>query len=86
MESVTHSGFISTRGTNMDKLQQLCKITGMDEMELLEEATFDSVAASICINPGCDYVTEMEPDQDQGFCECCETNTVQSCLILAGII
>jgi tetratricopeptide (TPR) repeat protein len=32
------------------------------------------------------YTTEMEPDQDQGFCEACGGNTVTSALVLAGLI
>ena len=34
----------------------------------------------------CDYTAEMEPDQDQGFCEVCGGNTVTSALVLAGLI
>ena len=34
----------------------------------------------------CGYTTEMEPDQQAGWCECCETNTVKAGLILAGLI
>jgi hypothetical protein len=34
----------------------------------------------------CDYATEVEPDQDRGWCESCGTNTVKSALILAGLI
>ncbi len=70
----------------MDKLKQLAEIEGMGEMELLEEATFDSVAAGICINDGCDYTCGVEPDSSSGWCEVCETGTVTSCLVLAGLI
>ena len=70
----------------MSKLSDLAELEGMDEMEMLEEATFDSVAKGICTNSGCDYTTEVEPDQDMGWCELCETLTVKSCLVLAGII
>ncbi|MCP1747530.1 rRNA maturation endonuclease Nob1 [Bradyrhizobium japonicum] len=35
---------------------------------------------------GCDHTAEMEPDQDQGFCEACGGNTVVSVLVLAGLI
>ena len=35
---------------------------------------------------GCDYTTEMEPDQEEGYCEACGGNTVVSALVLAGII
>lgn len=68
------------------KLQKLAEIEGYSIDDLLQAATFDSVSPAICINPDCDYTTEMEPDQDRGWCEVCEQNTVQSALILAGLI
>ena len=69
---------------NDEALKKLCAATGKEEMEMLEEATFDSVADAICVE--CGYTTVMEPDQDRGWCEECEKNTVKSCLILAGMI
>lgn len=33
-----------------------------------------------------EYTTTVEPDCDSGWCENCETQTVKSALILAGII
>lgn len=68
------------------KLQKLVKITGLSEESLLEHTTFDSQASAICTNPGCDYTTKTEPDQDAGYCERCKTLTVKSCLILADVI
>ena len=68
------------------KLAALCDAEGLDQMQMLANASFDSVAPSICINEDCDYTTEMEPDQDKGWCEECETNTMQSCLVLARLI
>ena len=38
------------------------------------------------MNPSCSYTTEMEPDQDAGFCEECGTQTVKSAPILAGLM
>ncbi len=70
----------------MSKLETLCEVWGMTEMEMLEQATFDAVASSICMNEDCDYCCEMEPDQGNGWCEACDTQSVASCLILAGII
>jgi len=70
----------------MSKLRELANIEGKTVDELLAEATYDSVAASICSNPGCSYTTGMEPDQDAGWCEECGTPTVVSCLVLAGIL
>lgn len=70
-----------------EKLQQLSELEGFDSVEsMLESAIIDSVCPSICINRGCDYTSDMEPDQREGYCESCGTNTVQSCLVLAGVI
>ena len=72
--------------TNNELLKELADSYGVDIYTLLENATFDGTAASICTNDGCGYTTDYEPDQDQGWCEICETNTVKSCLVLAGMI
>ena len=69
------------------KLMRLCDIEGFDSFDdLLQAAVTDSVCPAICMTDGCDYTTEMEPDQDQGFCEACGGNTVTSALVLAGLI
>jgi hypothetical protein len=57
-----------------------------DVMEFLEVCCSDSVVPGICRNPNCDYSTGVEPDSASGWCENCNTNTVSSALILAGII
>jgi hypothetical protein len=69
-----------------DKLAELAEQSGLSIEEMLGQAVFDSVSPGICINDGCDYTTEVEPDQNRGWCEVCRTNTVQSALILAGLI
>lgn len=69
------------------KLETLADAEGFDSVDaMLEKSTYDSIASAICVNEGCDYTTDMEPDQREGWCEMCETNTVQSCLILAEIL
>ena len=69
------------------KLDQLVESEGYDSLDDLIAATIsDSVSPAICLNDGCDYTTEMEPDQREGWCEACGTNTVASALILAGMI
>jgi hypothetical protein len=68
------------------KLARLAELEGIDVDELLAAATFDSISPAICVNESCDYTSEMEPDQDAGWCEVCSTNSVQSALILAGLI
>jgi hypothetical protein len=69
------------------KLMKLCDIEGFDSLDdLLQAAATDSVCPAICMGEGCDYATEMEPDQDRGFCEVCGGQTVTSALVLAGLI
>ncbi|MEP7010178.1 MAG: hypothetical protein ABJC13_07630 [Acidobacteriota bacterium] len=68
------------------KLEELADANGMSVDELLDSAAIDSVVPGICTNGGCDYITEYEPDQDAGWCEVCDTGTVTSALILAGVI
>jgi hypothetical protein len=69
------------------KLQKLVEIEGFkDDISLFEAVVTDSVCPAICINDGCDYTSEMEPDQDRGWCEVCGTNSMQSALVLGGLI
>lgn len=72
--------------SDKQKLDELADIEGMEVQEMLERAVTDSVVPAICMTFACDYVEQMEPDQDQGWCDVCEKNTVKSCLILAGLI
>ena len=68
------------------KLEALADAWGMEVDELLRHGCIDSVVPGICMNDGCDYATEYEPDQDGGWCEECGTRSVASALILAGLI
>jgi hypothetical protein len=69
------------------KLMKLCDLEGYKRLEdLLKVAAGDSVCPAICMTEGCDHTTEMEPDQDAGYCEVCGGNTVASALVLAGLI
>src|SRR6266853_2702521 len=69
------------------KLMKLCEVEGFNSLDdLLQAAATDSVCPAICMTEGCDYTSEMEPDQDQGFCESCGGNTMASALVLAGFI
>lgn len=70
----------------MTKLQQLADSEGLTITELMVFSMVCEICMGICMNKDCDYTTEVEPDQSKGFCEECETNTVKSALILAGLI
>jgi hypothetical protein len=69
------------------KLAKLIEIEGFDTIEELMEAVFsDAVSPAICMNEGCDFSCEMEPDQDRGWCDECHTNTMKAAPVLAGLI
>ena len=72
--------------TDAQKLVQLERAEGLDEMQLFHEATFNDLCYGICTNPDCEYTTETEPDATNNWCEKCNTQTVKSCLVLKGII
>lgn len=69
-----------------EKLEILAGQYGIEVEELLEGYALDSVAPGICMNTGCDFSAEYEPDQREGWCEECETRSVTSCLVLLGVI
>jgi hypothetical protein len=69
------------------KFKKLVEIEGYDDpVELLADATADSVCPAICMSESCDFTTELEPDQDRGWCPECQTNSMKSALVLAGLI
>lgn len=52
--------------SDKEKLEKLAEIESTDIMEMLETATFDGRCPGICINDGCSYTTDVEPDQRGG--------------------
>ena len=69
------------------KLAKLVKIEGYDSTEeLIAAVLLDSVSPAICMNEGCDFTCEMEPDQDRGWCDECGTNSMKAAPVLAGLI
>jgi hypothetical protein len=72
------------------KLAKLVELEGFDdENALFAAAIADSVCPAICCNPEkpeCGFTTQMEPDQDRGWCEECRRGTVVSALVLGGLI
>lgn len=80
MSSVT----LSQKGA---KLMKLCDQRGFEHLDdLLLAALLNSACPAICMTEGCDHMAEMEPDQNQGFCDACGGNTVVSALVLADLI
>jgi len=73
--------------TPREHLIALASIEGYrDVEEMLCDAAFDDVVPGICKNAECSYTTGTEPDATANWCEICNTNSVVSCLVLAGVI
>ena len=69
------------------KLSTLTEDWGYEStLDLMTDYMHEGIMPAICMNKGCNYSTEMEPDQDRGLCECCGTNSVTSAAILLGVI
>lgn len=68
------------------KIKKLVEATDTPEMVLIENAVMRGTAWGICKKPGCDYTTEVEPDQTHGWCEHCNSQTVQSILVMKGMM
>ncbi len=75
---------LSSKGA---KLMKLCETIGFRTFDqLLRQATAaESICPAICMTEGCDHTTEIESDQDHGYCEVCGGNAVTSVLVLAGL-
>ncbi|MEZ0085199.1 hypothetical protein [Bradyrhizobium japonicum] len=69
------------------KLMTLCDQRGFQNLDdLLLAALLNSGCPAICMTEGCDHTADIEPDQDQGFCEACGGQTLVSALVLADLI
>ena len=69
------------------KLQILTEDEGFsDPMDLVESCYFGHAAPGICMNEHCHYSTKVEPDSKGGWCEICDSQTVVSVHVLAGMM
>ena len=76
-----------SRQQRLAKLRILAAVEGFPTVhDLIAAVVHDSVSPGICVRQGCDYTCQVEPDQDMGWCEECRTQTVQSVLVLPGLI
>lgn len=72
---------------NEEKLKELAKQWGYDDSEeFVADHMFGSTTPGICMHAMCDYTTDVEPDQNRGYCEICQDKSVKSGLILAGVV
>ena len=81
-----HASHSAAERPGVSKLETLAEEWGFSVAEFIEEYALDDVVPGICMNPGCLYTTEVEPDQRQGWCEICGTTSVRSGIVMAGLI
>jgi hypothetical protein len=74
------------RSLRKSKLEELAESEGLSVDEMFESYGADSVVPGICTNEGCSFTAEYEPDQDEGWCDQCQTTTVASALVLSGVL
>ena len=78
---------MSNATATSSKLATLLDLYGFADVADLCDAYFcEGTCPGICRNPGCEYTEEYEPDQREGWCPECHSNTVVSGFILGGII
>lgn len=68
------------------KLDRLVELHDLTVCAFIAGYALDSVVPAICMNEGCDFMADLEPDQREGFCEECRTTSMNSGLVLAGFI
>lgn len=71
---------------NAKKLRQIANLLNEPLDEILEAAVLDDIVHGICINPDCEFITEVGKYDSEVECEACNTPTVSSVLVLAGEI
>jgi hypothetical protein len=70
-----------------EKLATLIESEGFENnMDFIEAFITDSVCPAICMNDDCEHTSNLEPDQDRGWCDECNTGSMQSGLLLMGLI
>jgi len=77
---------VAEANSEASKLDILARELSMGVMEFIDSYALDDVVPGICMNQDCEYTTEVEPDQREGWCEECDTPSVKSGVVLAGLI
>ncbi|MEC7761747.1 MAG: hypothetical protein VX874_07580 [Pseudomonadota bacterium] len=69
------------------KLISLAAAEGYAEVSaFLEDHAFDGTVPAICMAQDCDHTTDLEPDQRRGLCDVSGRRSMQSALVIAGVI
>ena len=69
------------------KLTRLAELEGFRTKEALLHAYIGEITLpGICMNLGCDYYAQVAFDEREGHCQREGTPSVQSCLVIAGLM
>ena len=69
------------------KLTRLAQLEGFRTKEaLLHTYIREVIVPGICFRPDCHGTAGVARDERAGLCPTCGQNTVQSCLVIAGLI
>jgi hypothetical protein len=69
------------------KLRTVAQSLGyLHPLDLLYHYLDHQVVPGICTNEPCDCIANVEYDTEAGLCTNCNTFTVQSVLVIAGVI
>ncbi len=67
-----------------NKLNEAAEVLGYHStLDMLMEEEDNTMVPGICVSPRCRYVTAVDIEQDEGFCEDCGTDTVASIFVIA---
>ena len=76
-----------TRQQRETKLRKLAELLGFKTIdEMFDAAVTDTACPGICVNPWCEYIAIVAPDEKAGYCPDNGTNTVQSASVLARVL
>ena len=57
-----------------------------DPLTLLMYFMHKDIVPGVCTNPDCNLIANVEQKEEAAHCPNCETNTVQSVYVLAGVV
>jgi uncharacterized protein DUF3768 len=68
--------------TKAQKLIALCASKGYDDPDDAYAAVSDDTAPGICMNDGCNFISDVRLQEKDGYCEACDDCSVRSILFL----
>jgi hypothetical protein len=77
---------VAEANLEISKLDTLARESSMSVMEFIDAYALESMSPGICMNPDCDYTTEVGLDERAGYCPSCQTAMIRSGIVLAGLI